>query len=123
MRTVHMTLALAFVAGAAQAQAPQPAGLTLERFVARQETRIMAADSDGDGRISLAEFQASAKGHGDAAARFARIDANHDGYLEKSEIETMLARRFHRLDRDGDGIVTPAERAAAHGGGNGKTGK
>lgn len=97
------------------AQQPDPAGgVTLQQFVEKQEARIMAADSDGDGKVSQAEFEAAMKsGRGDPAARFARLDTNHDGMLDKGEIDAMLAMRFHRLDTNGDGILTTQERMAA----------
>ena len=48
--------------------------------VAVQPTRrIMAMDKDADGKVSRAEFTGR-------AAVFDRLDANKDGFLEKSEI-------------------------------------
>lgn len=37
-------------------------------------------DTDHDGRVSFAEFTASMKAH------FDRLDANHDGYLDSTEL-------------------------------------
>lgn len=96
--------------------APPTKGMARDQYLARQSGRIMAADTDGDGRVSSAEFSAArsgGKGQGDPARAFGRMDANHDGFVDKAEIETVLTRRFQRADRDGDGILSAAER---HGG-------
>jgi Ca2+-binding EF-hand superfamily protein len=88
-------------------------GMTLERFLNRQTSRIMAADTDGDGRVSRAELEAVAtKGRRDPSRLFDRMDSNHDGYLDKGEIQAALTMRFHRMDHNDDGIVTPDERMA-----------
>jgi Ca2+-binding EF-hand superfamily protein len=102
----------------ALAQSPMaPAGaggITMDQFVARQTARIMAADTDGDGRVSRAEMAAMSGKYGrDPARLFDAMDTNHDGYLDKDEIRVALEKRFHRLDRNGDGILTPDERMAA----------
>ena len=90
-------------------------GVTMQQFQQRQEKKLLAADTDGDGRISKAEFIAAAKaGKGDPGARFAKFDRNGDGMLDRSEIDALAARRFKRLDADGDGVATAQERAAAH---------
>lgn len=119
MKPAVPTLAAAVIATAAAGfafaqTAPQPAALSLQGFEQRREARIMAADSDGDGRISRAEFLAARGGKGDPAARFAKMDANGDGFLDRSEIDAFFARRFRRMDRDGNGVLTAQERAAAH---------
>ncbi|MGX7876570.1 hypothetical protein ACVDG5_031290 [Mesorhizobium sp. ORM6] len=52
--------------------------LTLAKFQKRREKAIMAADTDGDGKISLLEweaFQAKRNIKGDPARSFARIDS------------------------------------------------
>jgi len=94
---------------------PAASGVTLQQFQRRHEERLLAADTDGDGRVGKAEFLAAAKaGKGDPAKHFAKLDRNGDGMLDRSEIDAMLARRFLRLDTDGDGVASPRERAAAH---------
>lgn len=118
-------LALAPVAACAQPAGQANAGrtkaagggTTLQQFTSRHESKMLAADTDGDGKVSKAEFVAAAKaGKGDPAKRFAKLDTNGDGMLDKSEIEAMLARRFNKLDTNGDGIASAAERTAAHAG-------
>ena len=48
--------------------------------------------------------------------RWDKADANHDGMLSREEMRQgmpRLARHFDRLDRDGNGEVTPEELRAA----------
>lgn len=91
------------------------AGVTLQAFETRHEKKMLAADTDGDGKVSKAEFIAAAKaGKGDPAKRYAKIDTNGDGVLDTSEIDAMLARRFKKLDTNGDGVANADERAAAY---------
>lgn len=87
-------------------------GITLALFQARREKALMAADTDGDGKISLAEwtaFQAKRKAKGDPAKSFARMDTNHDGFIDRSELDAFFAKRFARLDKNGDGVLTADE--------------
>ena len=93
----------------------KPAGVSLATFVSRREQKLLADDTDGDGKVSRAEFLAAAKtGKADLAKRFTRIDTNGDGLLDRSEIDTMLRRRFMRQDTNGDGMLDTTERTAAH---------
>jgi Ca2+-binding EF-hand superfamily protein len=97
--------------------APGRGDITMDQFVARQTARIMAADTDGDGKVSRAEFVALAStrpgtGGRDPSRMFDAMDTNHDGYLDKDEIRAALEKRFHRMDLNGDGILTPDERMA-----------
>ena len=110
--------------------ASPPDMITRAQFEAEQVTRVMAADSDGDGRVSKAEWAAHAParppslggmgGRGtpadarerrfDPAAMFDRLDANGDGFVDRSEALAAADRRFDRMDANGDGVVTPDER-------------
>jgi hypothetical protein len=116
-------------ASAAPAAPAAPVGqmgdsMTLAQFQARQAERMMSADTDGDGRISQAEWLAQVKGRRggsgggyDPAQAFARMDTNHDGFVDRAEIDFASAERFRRMDTNGDGVVTPDERMAMRGGG------
>lgn len=68
-------------------------------------------DADGDGRVSQAEFLAS------ASERFSRGDADGDGTVSPDEMRAAMEARgdalrdraFERLDADNDGSITRAE--------------
>ncbi|MBB6413515.1 EF-hand domain-containing protein [Mesorhizobium sangaii] len=86
--------------------------ITLAKFQKRREKAIMAADTDGDGKISLLEweaFQAKRNIKGDPVISFARIDSNHDGFIDRAELDAFFAKRFARLDKNSDGVLTADE--------------
>lgn len=90
------------------------AGLSLATFATRQQRRLLARDTDGDGTISRAEFLGGAgRAKVDPARRFVGLDRNGDGAVDRAEIDAMAARRFARLDTDGDGVLSAGERSVA----------
>jgi len=62
-------------------------------------------DTNGDGKVTLAESQAAAK------ARFEKLDKNKNGSVTKDEIEGR-GRLFEKADANNDGKVTLAEMQA-----------
>ncbi len=55
---------------------------------AKKKGPFMAADTNGDGKVSQAEYVAAVKGKMDekaAAAKFAELDKNKDGSLSREE--------------------------------------
>jgi hypothetical protein len=48
---------------------------------------------------------------GSTASLFSRLDRNRDGYLDKNELASDLARRGNwvAMDRDGDGRISRSE--------------
>ena len=70
-------------------------------------------DTDGDGRISRAEAQAAASRF---AERFDAMDANKDGYLDRSDMQARMAERraafFAAADANKDGHLSREEFAA-----------
>jgi len=74
-------------------------------------------DTDHDGKISWAEFQAAATAH--LKERFDKLDANHDGFIEKDELKGHGDRRWHhdgkdhKGDKDHRGDTSGADASAA----------
>lgn len=101
MKTIILaTAALALTAGAAMAQG------------------MARPDTNGDGKVTLAEFRAS------RVALMMRADANKDGKLTKAEMEAAAAKRaeaggkggkggggrmFGMLDANRDGFLVASE--------------
>lgn len=50
-------------------------------------------DSDGDSRISKAEFMKSTE------QRFDKMDANHDGYIDQSEREKAMDKMHEKMGK------------------------
>lgn len=107
-RTLLSLAAAVLLAGAAQAQ-PAPGRLPPN------------PDADNDGKVTLAEFRASATKRQDHM--FARLDANKDGKIDQAEADAAGKTRedggpgrrgsmLMRLDANKDGAVTKAEMAA-----------
>jgi Ca2+-binding EF-hand superfamily protein len=101
-------------------------GIGFDQWAGKARERLMALDTDHDGRISKDEFAArgammgrrqgddGAKKH-DGSRMFARMDTNNDGYLDAAEINAMLASRFARMDANHDRVLTADERHAMRG--------
>ncbi len=88
--------------------------LTLAMFQKRREKAAMAADTDGDAKVSLSEWTALLAKRGskaDPAKSFARIDSNHDNFIDRTEFDAFLAKRFAKLDINADGVLSVNERA------------
>jgi Ca2+-binding EF-hand superfamily protein len=60
--------------------AGHPGRQMIERIV----DKIMSADADGDGKLSMAEAPRFLKRH------FAKVDTNGDGFIDREELETFL---------------------------------
>ncbi len=87
-------------------------------------------DSDGDGVISQAEYDASVQASwtaldqdgngqlspaelGDKAARLADVDSDGDGQISVAEYTAKKSAWFAAADTDGDGALSKAEWEAA----------
>ncbi len=70
-----------------------------------QTVRLAAYDSNGDGALTLSEFQSA------QADTFRALDTNGDGLLTRAELDArgLNASRILPRDSDGDGALTQAE--------------
>jgi hypothetical protein len=109
----NLPLILLLLAAAPALAAPGPTTDNPPR-PARQATGIMRYDTNKDGFVDRAEWDAGQQ------ARFKELDANHDGKLTKEELfsqsrttsDRALERQeafFRRVDRDHDGFVSQDE--------------
>lgn len=119
MKLLILAALAASIASAAVAAVPPAKArpMDLANLQSRHWAQIQRADTNGDGKISKAEFiaMAQAKGHGDHAEKaWSRMDVDGDGFLSQAEADKLAARRFSRLDADHDGTVSPTERQAGH---------
>lgn len=88
-----------------------------------QAVRFLRLDADGDGTVTQEEMFARMQKRiaERVAKRFAMMDRNGDGRVERAEFDENGAERFARLDSDGDGRVSGEEiRTRRHGWGWGK---
>ena len=95
------------------------ASLSLAAQVRDADAYLARMDADGDGRVSLAEYQAW------MGYAFDAMDRDHDGVLSPAELpggrgaaltrdthRARLSATFARQDRNGDGILDATELAA-----------
>lgn len=126
-------LAVFAALSASTAAMAQPADGSSKRF----EQMLQKWDANGDGRISLDEYLAAAGAHFQqidtqnkgavsaeqiadspkaqerierrTAGLVHRLDTAGNGYVTQSEFVAAAQKRFARLDRNGDGKLTPDE--------------
>lgn len=109
----HAALAQSSPMGGAPTDADGGPRLSRAEFVAARLQRLAAADADGDGLVTRDEMRAAVP-----AGRSARLDARFErlagrGPVVIAEAQVRAEAAFTRLDTDGDGFVTAAERRAA----------
>ena len=120
MKPVFLAAAIGLLATSAAAQ---PAGnldangdgrVTLQEYQAFSYARNLArADTNHDGKISKAEAAASLGARGAMINMvWGRLDTNHDDFLTRPELDAMSASGFHRADTNHDGVLDAAEVAA-----------
>jgi len=137
MRKLFLAAAFAGTMTGAAALASQaaPTGQDAPGGPGRGAGIMMRADTNGDGKISQAEFTAmmdqrfarldkngdgfiTADELGDMAGRgpgggVMAADADHDGKVSHAEYNAQAAARFARFDANHDGQITPDEMNAA----------
>jgi Ca2+-binding EF-hand superfamily protein len=93
-------------------------GITPVEVNAVRAVRFLSLDADGDGIITEEEMHARMQKRiaERVAKRFAMMDRNGDGRVERAEFDESGTARFARQDTDGDGRISQEEfRARRHG--------
>jgi Ca2+-binding EF-hand superfamily protein len=89
----------------------------LEVIKKERDATFAKFDSDGNGSISKAEYEAHAKlptiRQPDAKPFLDRFDANKDGSISKDEFRNPTLSNFKKLDTNNDGTLSVAEQSAA----------
>lgn len=106
-----------FVGGLAALTLAAAGGVAIAQQTPARPAPALRADTDGDNRISQAEFVAR------RMQRLTAADADRDGSVTREEMRATAqarraergAARFDRLDADKDGSVSRAEFDAHHG--------
>lgn len=103
-----------------------------EEWAAGGTDRISGADADGDGSVTLKEMEDFALARVQerieerVARRFERMDTDGDGAISAEEMAAQTEERFAHMDRDGDGQLTihdvPSEGRGDRGGRGGPGG-
>ena len=87
--------------------------VTMEEFTKVTDEHFASADSDKDGKLTVAEVAAEIEKMRSErmAKRFiARLDANDDGVLTQEELANARKKMFAMLDRNDDGKIVESER-------------
>lgn len=95
-----------------QADADASGDVSFEEFAAAMKTRIGDADTDKDGKMTVAEVaSAIERMRAERMARriIERFDTDGDGALTAAEIESRQKKMFALLDRNDDGKIAQGE--------------
>lgn len=86
--------------------------ISLEEFASVGVGKMIAADKDGDGILSVdeiaAEMEAERKRRREAAM-MKRLDVNGDGSVTVAELQDRMSKQFALLDRNSDGSLSEEE--------------
>jgi Ca2+-binding EF-hand superfamily protein len=83
--------------------------ISLQEFQAAGDAMFARLDADGDGRLSPAELAGAGRGWGKQDGERAGPRAERRSEDRAARMEQYRARWFSRMDADGDGYVTRAE--------------
>ena len=95
----------------------QDGAIDRDEFTAGRDDWFAKLDSDADGVVTQAEFEAaiarfreSHDGSNRHGPDFSRLDTDGDGNATRAEFEAAAERVFARFDRNGDGVLSPDDR-------------
>ena len=104
MKLVLASLAIAALPAAAPAQTPASPALSREVVLAGATAMFARADTNGDGRVTRAEFdrarppQRAGNPRNQPGRLFAQADANGDGAVTRTEMRSAIDGYFAQRD-------------------------
>ncbi len=107
--------ALLLAAGSAAAHPGERFPLSISNAEERAASRFAAIDSDGDGNLTLAEFEAAEGGDRGMRERPRRQHKRGMGeHGRRAELRAAIDTEvFSLMDTDGDGVISATEHSAA----------
>jgi Ca2+-binding EF-hand superfamily protein len=82
--------------------------VTKENMEQRQAERFARMDTDGDGRLSVDELHAGLQR--ERSERMHKwLDRDGDGFVSAEELAAMQNKRFAKMDANGDGVLDKDE--------------
>jgi hypothetical protein len=96
----------------AQVDADGDGAVTQAEIDSWRSTQMTAADTSGDGQISLAEFTPAwtAFMQSRIVDDFQALDEDGNGHITAAEMDARLGNIVTRMDQNGDGALSPADR-------------
>ncbi|MGO4447667.1 EF-hand domain-containing protein [Phyllobacterium sp. TAF24] len=113
LAVLSLSLAAPAAMAAPKADTNGDGTISLAEYQTAARTRLFKLDTDGDGKLSLEEWlkrPAPKNAKRDPAAVFNRLDTNHDGFIDAAEMDIVSKKRFERLDKNSDGQLSKEER-------------
>lgn len=94
------------------ADANNDGALTTEEIDAYRDAQVSAADANTDGNISIEEFETIWMDQTlqRMVRAFQRLDTDGDGSVTKAERDAPIERMVKRMDRNGDGVIDQDDR-------------
>jgi len=94
------------------ADANNDGSLTKEEIDTYRNAQVTAADVNTDGDITIAEFETIwlAQTKRRMVRAFQRLDTDGDGMITKAERDAPIERMVKRMDRNGDGVINKDDR-------------
>jgi hypothetical protein len=115
MTRLVLAAVAALVSAPALAQAPAaaaPETTTRAQIDQTNKERFAEMDANKDGFVTAVEL-AGVAGPERAARMIERLDSNKDGKVSAAELSARMLAMFDAADANHDGVLTPAEQAAA----------